>query len=117
MSKPINFSPDMAQAVWKGRKTQTRRVHKGEPTCPYGRHGDLLWAARSWLKITAVRLERLWDISEADAMAEGFESQGAFARKWRELYNDDPVRGWDSNPWVWIITFEKLEVTEWTRKR
>jgi hypothetical protein len=50
------------------------------------------------LEIVSVRVERLLDISEADARAEGVES-----------INGD--ESWTANPWVWVVTFKRLEVS------
>ncbi len=78
------------------------------------------WAARIFLKVIGIRVERLQDISEADAKAEGFdhsESEAAMAAGWYEkprkafrrtiesLYGDDT---WESNPWVWVVEFEVM---------
>ena len=53
-------------------------------------------AARIWLKVTDVRVERLQDITVEDALAEGM---------------DKYIR-WDANPWVWGIEFERCEKPE-----
>ncbi|HDM8093507.1 TPA: hypothetical protein PXN44_004406 [Yersinia enterocolitica] len=83
------------------------------------------WASRINLLITGVRVERLRDISEQDAMAEGVsvvetpaslknfgEAFGlthcpkisAFANLWQSIYGS-----WGDNPWVWVINFERME--------
>lgn len=68
------------------------------------------------MKIAAIRRERLGDISEADCIAEGidptkpynwgFTSRARFRELWISLYGDDPVKGWEANPDVWVISFE-----------
>jgi hypothetical protein len=199
--RPILFSAPMVRALLEGRKTQTRRIVKPQPSrdlyhleclpsgewrdeeislgvCPYGRPGDRLWvkethrlfdkvwtpdamdtavqyradmrarilsgryvgadeASGNWrpsifmrrwmsritLEITAVRVERLNDISEADAIAEGVDSTTPF--KWRpdEWQNKTPnvaryaglwesINGagsWAANPWVWAIEFRRIQ--------
>jgi hypothetical protein len=78
-------------------------------------------AARIFLRVTGVRVERLQEIDGKGRKAEGAESRhgfgatyGAFVELWnstikpeeRELY------GWEANPWVWVIEFERCEKPE-----
>jgi len=103
-------------------------VGKGRPSIHMPR-----WASRITLRITDVRVERLQDISEADARAEGIASRrigtGDARTGCRNVYglacddnawavNDaqayehlwESINGagsWDANPWVWVIEFEK----------
>lgn len=93
-------------------------------------------SCRLWLEITAIRLERLWDITFEDAIAEGiylkvipkghrgeldvgiradkktevlfpYTPQQRFALLWDAI---NGVGSWDINPWVWVISFEKIEI-------
>lgn len=201
--RPILFSGEMVRAILAGRKTQTRRVIKGDPEltenggfsyadrkgnrwlcgmgtdragtirnfmkswpCPYGQPGDRLWvrethmiedyyadgkqvvlyradyedkilgkgwkpsihmprwASRITLEITGVRVERLNDISEQDAAAEGVEK--AFGSSYKHYLDDkkdcgyatasfsslwESINGagsWQQNPWCWVIEFKKI---------
>lgn len=63
------------------------------------------WASRIKLEITNIRVERLQDISEEDARAEGFSSRAEFQQTWQALYGVD---SWNSNPWVWVIEFKRI---------
>lgn len=69
------------------------------------------WASRILLEITSVRVERLQDISEADAEAEGppkhfNSSRDNFCALWQEINGDG---SWDANPWVWVIEFRQVK--------
>lgn len=73
------------------------------------------WASRINLLITGVRVERLQDISDADASAEGCKISSMqsgdclsdmFARLWKSIYGEE---SWEANPWVWVIEFERME--------
>ena len=196
--RPILFSGQMVRAILEGRKTQTRRIVKPQPTkdyvtlmplsgelvgvtkhggpidnrgwlhCPYGKPGDRLWvrethawydpaqtvyykasetdwtylpwrpsihmprwASRINLEVVSVRVERLQDISEEDAMSEGIESWEERGVDDAQDYYRDYVTGghvynakdsfrslwqsingpgsWEANPWVWVVEFKRIE--------
>ncbi|HBC8592860.1 TPA: hypothetical protein KE446_004113 [Citrobacter koseri] len=85
------------------------------------------WASRITLEITSVRVERLNDISQEDAQAEGVKqlrggywkhyqpnewtqfqlsARGSFATLWNSIYGEG---GWWANSWVWVIEFRRIE--------
>ena len=85
------------------------------------------WAARTWLEITNIRVERVQDISLKDVISEGIKDTN------KCVYNDDNVfkcnhhdtldkfknlwdslnakrgYGWQTNPWCWVIEFKRKE--------
>lgn len=77
-------------------------------------------ACRLFLEILTIRVERLQDITEEDALAEGIEVEmldypkgvsrpvipatQLFAQLWEDINGPGT---WDENPWVWVITFKK----------
>ncbi len=87
-------------------------------------------ASRITLEIVSVRVERLQDVSESDAMAEGIQrysgplrwvryldvvtgeamhnsARDAYAALWEAINGPG---SWDANPWVWCISFKRIEV-------
>jgi len=63
-------------------------------------------ASRITLEITDIRVEKLHNITEEDAIAEGFKDITAFGMKWVML-NGGP--SWEGNPWVWVIKFKRIK--------
>ncbi len=68
-------------------------------------------AARIWLKVTDVRVERLKDITANSAMDEGFTDWNDLVSGWNSTLKKSDIDryGWDANPWVWVIEFERCE--------
>lgn len=94
-------------------------------------------AARLFLKVISIRVERLQDITEEDARAEGIREFSLVAsngttklygvtyeqpeksytakQEFTYLWNDLNAKrgfGWDTNPWAYVIEFERVEVPE-----
>lgn len=86
------------------------------------------WACRLVLEVTAVRVERLQDISEADAIAEGIElipgpepypmwrhygkehtrvtpASSSYQSLWEQINGPG---SWAANPWVWVVEFRRV---------
>lgn len=68
-------------------------------------------AARIFLRVTDVRVERLQDIDDDGVVAEGLEIGAQIDELWnRTLSKSDRAKfGWDANPWTWVIEFERCE--------
>jgi len=88
------------------------------------------WASRITMEVTGVKVERLQDISEADAMAEGIVSAGdgngfqladtthymgaardSYASLWQSINGPG---SWDANPWVWCVSFLRVSTNTQT---
>lgn len=80
-------------------------------------------AARIWLKVTNVRVERLQDITTDQIEAEGIKTEHpyrplngeeklyAFSQLWASTVKEEDINryGWQANPFVWVIEFERCE--------
>lgn len=88
--------PDAWKGTWKSPYYMTRET------------------ARIFLRVTGVRVERLQDIDDSGVMAEGLEIGCYFDDLWNRITKpaDRPDYGWDANPWVWVIEFERISKEE-----
>lgn len=130
---PIQYEADGFRRDWDDPTFQDEPNQPGRY-----RHARFMprWASRITLEITDLRVERLQDISEADAKAEGADLEcpqcgyseeykgrriicpssncgldelwapAGFERLWESINGFD---SWDANPWVWVIGFKRVE--------
>lgn len=111
------------------------RHKKRSPEARHGRWRSSIfmprWVSRITLKVTSIRVERVQDISEEDAQAEGVEATMVdevpngylisdlgktvlisaveeFSFLWDSI-NAKRGHPWGSNPWVWVIEFERVD--------
>lgn len=135
--------------TWCGLPVNEAGHFRGHPIYYYKADGDLrpegwrgAWrpsihmpkkAARIWLKVTDVRVERLQDITDDGAKAEGANWKNGrnvgweekmkrtaterFAEIWDSTIKKSDIDryGWAANPWVWVIEFERCEKPEEVR--
>lgn len=96
--------PLPAPVVWAGKQSSAWKPSIFMPR----------WACRTVLDVVSVRVERVQDITHEDAVAEGcYEVEGrswgrlGFSQLW-DTINGKRGYGWDSNPWVWVVTFPEV---------
>lgn len=73
------------------------------------------WASRITLEVVSIRVQRVRDISEQDAISEGIKMRGMtryegeakseFSKLWTACY---PRLPWSANPWVWAVEFRRI---------
>lgn len=108
------FNPDFQFApIYKADSNITKFI-KWKPSIHMPKE-----ACRLFLKVTNVRVERLQDITEMDAIFEGcmqYEKDTdwmtalyGFELLWKKINGES---SWKSNPWVWVIEFERIEKPE-----
>lgn len=79
------------------------------------------WASRITLDITGIRIQKIQDMTEEEAVAEGFLPHDVmtglywFAEAWDSLHGK--AFSWESNPWVWCVTFRPPGRHESIRRR
>lgn len=125
--------------------TPDEYIYKADNVCVNGILPEIKWhpsihmpkeAARIWLKVTDVRVERLQDMRPTDCLGEGIrfcgcpagftwkpdtdmkncyiDAIGAMKALWDSTVKkaDMDQYGWDADPWVWVIEFERCEKPE-----
>lgn len=122
-----NAAPEGVGAMYRADRSFMLEPSQWRPSIHMPR-----WASRIDLEMTGVRVERLQDISEADARAEGIReghhdvpaAMGGGVRTWgiggdewwtdpvaafRALWVDINGAGsWSANPWVWVVSFRRV---------
>jgi hypothetical protein len=92
---------------------QCRYPYKWKPSIHMPRE-----ACRLFLKVMSIRVERLQDIGLGDCYAEGCpEEHERLPKEWFKNIWESTIKkqdfvkyGWDVNPWVWVVEFERVEV-------
>ena len=123
--EPIRYEADQAWQTWGWGRPHSTGRHRAARHMPR-------WASRLTLVVTDVRVQRLQEISEADAKAEGvggvcwedwrdYGGPSSYRLPFRSLWNN--IHGpdaWDANPWVAAISFtvhrcniDKMEEGTW----
>lgn len=109
------WAPKHHRGVKDGPATAlTAHYRASEPDCVTDRWRPSIHMpkrlARTWLQVEDIGVERVQDIDEDGAEAEGLGC--GFAReRFRELWDDINAKrgsGWDLNPWVWVVRFSVL---------
>lgn len=126
---PVELNPEPCNAWYRADGRLPPKVTKWTPSIHMPR-----WASRITLVVIGVRVERLQDISEEDAIAEGIErkdgvggypmtgfrdyarddawfvnvqaAEKSFASLWHSI---NGAESWDANPWVWVVEFKRVE--------
>lgn len=105
------FKPELCKKILNGEKTMTRRPIDGPCAFVVGQQfavqPGMARPRIATAEIVAVGRERVDDITNTAARAEGFDSRWEFFDYWRKLYgrNADMARG------VWVIEFKLVAVT------
>lgn len=121
---------ELERYLYRADYSDTEKFYRG------GKEIEMKWhpsirmpkeAARIWLKVTDVRVERLQEITDKDAEREGAQPDYPFdydVNKWpnlehfKKIWNSTIKKsdldryGWNASPWVWVIEFERYEKPE-----
>lgn len=105
-----NLHPEIERYIYKADGDATPLKWKSPRFMPKA-------AARIWLEVTSVRVERLQEITAEDIRSEGLTSMAVHCLDYEiavveyqllwDSINAKRGHGWDTNPWVWVIEFER----------
>lgn len=138
-AQPKYFPGDIlyVRETWKCLLPFRKYIYKAD-----GLYGSNSWrpsihmprrAARIFLRVTDVRVQRLQDMRLKDCLAEGViltsaeiddrikapvRARERFAAVWNSTIKpkNRDIYGWDANPWVWVIEFEQISKEEAEKK-
>ena len=121
----VCYEADGAESDWLPYPSRLKGFPHVGKCLAYGGYKE---SARLWLRVTGVRAERLQEISEDDAVAEGCVAKpsecepcamgicsahqppiGQFIGLWDSINGKKPERSWADNPWVWVYDFRVAE--------
>lgn len=110
------------------RKIRWRVIYRATSPESHPKYGKALWtpsihmprwASRITLEITDINVERVQDITEDEAIKEGvvdpimgtygLNPRTIFRDLWDAIYAKRSGLSWDENPWIWAITFRRVE--------
>lgn len=131
--KPSDLAKGAAIQYEADKRTNINNHEEGAPHYGWGRIRQSIfmrrWMSRITLEVTAIRVQRLQDITPADALAEGLahgftlnDNPGFGLPEWhQELYRISPIDAyqllwesihgpgsWQENPYVWVVEFNRL---------
>lgn len=118
------WAKDVGRYMYRANYSDTEKFYMN------GREIRMTWnpsihmpkeAARIYLQVTSVRMQRLQEITSGEAVSEGIKSNPsspseaadaliAFEELWNSTVKpaDQPRYGWNANPWVWVIGFVRI---------
>ena len=120
------WSKGLERYIYRANYSDTEKFYRD------GKEIEMKWhpsihmpkeAARLWLKVTDVKVERLQEMWASDVPKEGIyfnkpttadEMLMLFAKLWNSTIKESDLDryGWNANPWVWVIEFERCDKPE-----
>lgn len=109
---PVNVRP--RRYIYKADVDRSIGEGVGLPLCWHPSIHMPREAARIFLRVTDVRVERLQEIDDTGVVAEGLEIGCYFDELWNRTIKpkDRAAYGWEANPWVWVVEFKRISKEE-----